>query len=153
MLAQNFKSAEELGLTETNWKALIGVLGMLERGELVHGELNLKKTRDWNMRRSKDRLGKVSFNMQATYATSEDCGTVCCIAGAAEHFFGATFLNCDGGLEPNFRFYFSSIEKLFLPMFLEGKHSDWAKITTDQADTAIRNYLSTGEAQWEEVVK
>jgi hypothetical protein len=34
MLAPNFKTAKELGLTDAQHSALINVLGMLERGEL-----------------------------------------------------------------------------------------------------------------------
>ena len=35
MLAPNFRTAEELGLNPSQWRALIKVLGMLERGELM----------------------------------------------------------------------------------------------------------------------
>lgn len=55
MLAQNFKTAEELGITDQLHTALITVLGMMERGEIkAH-----------------------SFNM------AEWCGTACCMYGWA----------------------------------------------------------------------
>src|SRR4051812_17816659 len=65
MLAQNFLSHETLGVTQEEWAALIKVLGMLERGELVHRK-NFRMD-DW------------------------DCGTAACIGGWADRLFNVDF--------------------------------------------------------------
>ena len=41
MLAQNFKTADELGLEPDHYEALIKLLGMFERNEIEHRELVL----------------------------------------------------------------------------------------------------------------
>jgi hypothetical protein len=64
MLAQNFKTATDLGISEVEQDALIKVLGMLERNDFARGE---------------------SFNMGWWYQHSNTCGTVGCIAGWAHH--------------------------------------------------------------------
>ena len=51
MLAPNFKTAAELGLTELQHKALIKVLGQLERYEIREGstaDSNAFNMRSWN---------------------------------------------------------------------------------------------------------
>lgn len=50
MLAQNFKSAEALGLPEDLYTGLIKTLGMLERGELIRALRAYLTTGqpDWN---------------------------------------------------------------------------------------------------------
>ncbi len=67
MLAQNFKSAKELGLTEKGLAGLLKVLRMLEGGELVF---------------SKECLVPNGFNMNYCWSQNE-CGTVGCIGGWA----------------------------------------------------------------------
>lgn len=120
MLAQNFKTAEDLGITEAKVGALIKVLGRLERGELNHSfEINTP----------------TGFNMANYFATAE-CGTIGCIAGWAdsilperEHFMGVPWK-----------------DKL-AELFHGGENP--RSVTPEQAAIALRSYLTTGEARWD----
>src|SRR4051812_45274855 len=75
MLAQNFKSATDLGIEDAELDALIKVLGMLERQEFVHVESV------W------DRTKPNGFNMGATQSKTA-CGTVACMGGWANIISG-----------------------------------------------------------------
>jgi hypothetical protein len=81
MLAQNFLSADALDISENDLRALIKVLGLLERGELKH--VQLKKY---------DCKVPDAFNMEFW-----DCGTAHCIGGWA-HQFGADLNQCNPGI-------------------------------------------------------
>jgi hypothetical protein len=63
MLAQNFMTAEALGIPEAECTALIKVLGMMERGEITAETFDMK---EWD----------------------SDCGTVHCIGGWAQKIGG-----------------------------------------------------------------
>lgn len=137
MLAQNFKTAAELGITEIECDALSKVLGMLERGELSHA-----------LNKSSDILCDVvptspaSFHMAIT-SECHDCGTVACIGGWA-----ATFIP---GMSPQDYVnnkHSPNLRELYWP------HYDlFDVITPDVAAIAIRSYLSTGEANWAEALR
>lgn len=66
MLAQSYKTAEELGLTEKGRDALIRVLGMMDRGELKDTPRNC--------------FAPNGFNMSVSWYENE-CGTIGCIGG------------------------------------------------------------------------
>lgn len=66
MLAQNFKTPEELNLTQDQFNALYGVMLMFERGEIKEHE----------------------FNMAHWEPHHSSCGTSMCIGGWAEEAFG-----------------------------------------------------------------
>lgn len=128
MLAQNFMTATDLGIAEAEVSALIKVLGMLERGELSK-----------------------RFAMETTMMETP-CGTVACICGWAHLVSnGAAFpeaikQNC--GNDFNERLPREAIH-LFgydsSPNNLESR-------TVAQAASALRNYLTLGEARWVEVL-
>jgi hypothetical protein len=132
-------TAQELGIPEA-WRAALGlVLGKLERGELRHVDLETFSQvprGDW-------------FNMNwwdnDFIATTKDCGTVACIGGWAEKLGGVKF-EVEGplGLEENH----PELEKLFYPRGTR----DYDHIDAEHAATALRNYLTGGRAQWEEVM-
>ena len=128
MLASSFLSADLLGLSTKEHAALIGVLGMLERGELRHVS-------------AEDDGDSVGFNM-GTFA----CGSVHCIGGWADRLYGTDFrflsLLRD---EQNLRLY----ELLFGAFQSEVELED---ITVAQAAEALRNYLTTGNAHWLQVL-
>ncbi len=63
MLAQNFKTAKELGLADAEVEALITVLGMLERGDIARAEFHMGHFR-------------------------HECRTPACICGWAHHISG-----------------------------------------------------------------
>ncbi len=124
MLAQNFKSAEELGLTEKGYRGLIKVLGMLEREELVHSP---------EPYRSRIPNG---FNMRACWNESA-CGTVGCIGG------WAGFYNNRGWVAGNVLPGEANLHELFCPIGY-----DRSNYTVEQAAHALRTYLVTGHAEW-----
>lgn len=69
MLAQSFKTPADLRITDAEFSSLLWVLGMLERGELVHDfELDAKMPNGFNM---------------ATVMSKKSCGSVGCIYGWA----------------------------------------------------------------------
>lgn len=134
MLAQNFKTAEELFIGENEREALIAVLGMLEREELVHD-------------RRKTGISTNGFNMECwyrqVYEPAHKCGTVGCIGGWAETIGKFSFDDLTEGLD-----------ELFHPGCVVGDVGvDYAHITTANAATALRNYLTNGAAKWAEVLR
>lgn len=123
MLAQNFKSAVDLGLTEKEQSALIKVLGMLERGELVH-DMHFKCD------------APNGFNM-AHERFEASCGTVACVAGWCDIVGDTDFVE---GPWPG------RTTELFAPKNLPQRC--WSEITPAQAAIALRNYLTTGRPGW-----
>lgn len=138
MLAQNFKSPAELQLNTHEHATLIKFLGMLEREELHH--INRQ-----DMKRSKD----CGFNMSDF---SNECGTVFCIAGWCDRLFGTTFVNRCGqrtGLDDLFLMSdsFGGLQSL------SSKIDIMDNATPAQAAIAVRNFLTTGEPRWLEVLE
>ena len=129
MLAQNFKTAIDLGITSAEHDVLIKVLGMLERGELVHD------------RRGTGRLPN-GFNMDH-WGSQTECGSVGCIYGWCR-FVGKSDMLFEK--EP------PAVKRLFRVDHLHDEVKQWSDITPDQAASALRNYLTLGEARWGEVL-
>lgn len=126
MLAQNFKTATDLMLSEKEKGALVLVLGMLERGELRHVSPN-------NSRPMAGCEFTGHFNM-SNWQDQADCGTVCCIGGAAE-------------LLGKVDFNFSNNRPLEMLFWADYQHK-LSDITVEQAARALRSYLTTGAANW-----
>lgn len=139
MLAQNFKTAADLGIKDIELDALIKVLGMLERGELRH-EYRVNEFRSLN---ANHKTVPAAFNMVKFYGVA-DCGTVCCICGWAEFV---------GSLPPaslvKRRLTNHELDRLFDPT---GSVADPYAITPAQAAIALRSYLTTGDANWAEAL-
>lgn len=134
MLAQNFKTADDLQITDIELRSLIGVLGMLERDELIRGEAPLA-----TMER-----GANEFNMAATL--NSECGTIGCIAGWAYHISGKEafpeIVDDENGWlrdNPKLRSLFGIGRATFT----------LDRIKPDQAAAALRSYLTTGDARWD----
>lgn len=126
MLAQNFKTAADLGITEDEQIALIQVLGMLERGELKYAESDRCR-------------GENLFNM-GTWG--DGCRTPACIGGWVAHLLGVYQMDyvrqysgwnakADHGLR-----------NLYWPGFYYG-------IKPANAAMALRSYLTIGDARWD----
>jgi len=124
MLAQNFKTAEDLEVSEKHYVAMVQVLNALERGELVH-------VRDVDY----DCETPNAFNM-----TEWQCGTAGCIGGWVRKYSG------DGG--DKFDTTTDALWDLCYPS-MAGKYED---ITTEQAAYALRSYLTTGDSRWPEAL-
>lgn len=124
MLAQNFKTATDLGLNDLSHTALTKVLGLLERQEVK-----------WTDKYTPIPNG---FNMGAVLQ-QEECGTVACILG------WAMILGSPGNFKSNDPTdkQQDRLDNLFMPRgFMSGTY------TVEHAATALRNYLTTGDAQW-----
>lgn len=135
MLARNFKSAADLGISDVELGSLITVLGMLERDELVQGLYPMAiQARAPN-----------EFNMAVTIENSS-CGTIACLAGWAYSISGKQafpeITKDDIGAWRN--------DRNLRDLFGIGKtHSELCGVTPDQAATALRSYLTTGDARWD----
>lgn len=121
MLAQNFKSAAELEITEQEHRALISVLGMLERGELVHTRAPHRSISD------------KSFNMNAC---------LICIGGYAARNMG---LKDDREI---YRYVQEGRSSSLYPLYYT--RGDAGSVTTDEAATAIRRFM-IGDEPWDHV--
>lgn len=143
MLMQNFKTADELMLTERQFAALTKTLVLLETDALKHVELF-----DNDFPASPDaRDGEFTghFNMNG-WNLQKTCGTVCCIGGTAELVGGLlqNELAHAAGLNPK-------LWSLFYPDALG--FYDWNNIAPSQAARALRSYLTTGDADWRSAVQ
>ncbi len=140
MLAQNFLSAEELGLEGREHQALVAVLGKLERGELRH----VGRFYDRPKTETKDAIW---FDMR-WWNEEVDCGTVHCIGGAADAILGNEVMDSRSELLANGGD--SSLHQLFYP---EHFGTNLRDITAEQAAAALRNYLTIHDPCWEELLK
>ncbi|MBR1122148.1 hypothetical protein JQ628_11535 [Bradyrhizobium lablabi] len=130
MLAQNFKTAEDLDITEPQKDALIKTLVLLETGKLVHDRGHFQAA-------EREEMGTINrFSMRLVFAKG-DCGTVGCICGIAETLGGE-------GIGTR---YGHALDNLFCPP--SKIVGNWANITPAQAATALRSYLTTGDARWD----
>lgn len=123
MLAQNFMTPADLGITDILFESLVKVLGMLERGELKHTPVTMPIPNGFNM---------------ADRWIHDDCGTACCIMGW-----------CDLVARKQLSWPISNhaLADLFCPdMCWAGHH------TPAQAAIALRNYLTHGEPRWAEAL-
>jgi hypothetical protein len=135
VLAQNFKTAQDLGLLPQERDALIAVLGMLERGEIRDGE--------------------DGFDMSVF---KHECGTPSCICGWA-HFVsnGLAFPEVRQPLMQQWksaRELNSRLPKGALELFdIGARLGVVAFAKASEAAIALRSYLTTGEARWKEAMK
>lgn len=132
MLAQNFKTPADLGLIDIEFEALVKVLGMLERDELVHYPIPVK---DWNIVLKPQKHRENWFHMNC-WLWERDCGTIHCIGGWAEAIMGQKFQSRT-----------PERTALFFPDEKKGYDA-----TPSQAAIALRNYLTFGEPRWSEAI-
>jgi hypothetical protein len=141
MLAQNFKTAAELGITDEELEALVKVLGMLERGEIEaapHGVSFFHKFA-WS-----PRLPKPKFFGMADEVAVSHCGTACCFYGWARYISGNERLFCFyEGRERD-----DALRALFFPSRSKAINCSDPELGA----MALRNYLTTGYANWRKVV-
>lgn len=132
MLAQNFKSAADLSLTEPQVSALQKTLVLLETGKLRH----VPAADIQDDLSPHDAIFGGGFNMDR-WLGSHPCGTVGCIGGTAE-LIGKVKFNVWAS---------DNLYKLFHPDWKVT--GSWTGITPAQAATALRSYLTTGDARWD----
>ena len=139
MLAQNFKVAKELGITELQYKSLCLTLSYLETGKV--------KYFDYDAHEDGYDDGKMAFSglfNMGVWTANTKCGTVGCIAGTAQLLGGCHFRDGSGGK------YEEKLADLFHPSDID--YDRWNDITVEHAARALRNYLTTGEAGWKGIV-
>lgn len=145
MLARSFKSASELWLSDKEHEALVGLLGMLERGELKHVDIDIKEN-SRAVAQPDAKEFKNLFNMFNTFGRS-GCGTTGCMAGVCDIIYGTRFTQMFEAhfVEPtNY-----ALSELFAPDCIDAEY--WATITPERCAIALRNFLTDGRARWEEV--
>jgi hypothetical protein len=144
MLAQNFKTPADLGISDREFGALTKVLGMLERGEVRHAPIDFHPSwrDDGNYYEGMKFQGL--FNM-GSFAASSPCGTACCIAGTCDMLFGTEFSKrfSKGEKRPALHELFASEEM---------GSRELSDIRPAQAAIALRSFLTHGEARWSEAV-
>jgi hypothetical protein len=150
MLAQNFKSAKELGLKNEYLSALIKTLVLLETGKLEkHENLYDDDGMTTYIPRSGDAKYSGLFNM-GEWATNYDCGTVACIGGTAELVGGLKIGELNRLSTSGYSRH--HLHDLFFPP-IEDCKKFYAEISLEEAAQALRNYLTTGKPKWKEVLK
>lgn len=144
MLAQNFKTAADLGISDIELDALIKVLGMLERGELVHGKYPLASS----FRKPNE------FNMGVTLKRYGECGTVGCLMGWAHVVSGnKAFKACINRTFQNEADIMAVLPGNLTDLFgLKERVALLSDRTPAQSATALRSYLTTGDANWAEAL-
>lgn len=144
MLAQNFKTPADLGITDAEFDALFKVLGMLEREEIPYAPGYGDICRDVPDSPT-NRPDPKFFNMG--FVTGEhECGTAGCILGWAQHIAGRTldFGDRKGAIARLFQMGADACNES-LPVSHEN-------ILPSQAALALRNYLTHGEPRWAEAL-
>jgi len=126
-LEGKFKTAAELGLKEKEYCGLLKALAWLEDG----GQRETKKGKP---------ITPYKFSMRKW---GGECGSVCCIAGAADAFANTSLVGRSKG----------ELGKLFIPGpgDLGYRHPGW-DATPAQGAQALRGYLETGIADWDKVM-
>ena len=141
MLAQNFKTADELGLEPDHYEALIKLLGMFERKEIEHRELVKGDAfTDYCLPwRSPDKDFK--FNM-TTYAAHSSCGTVMCIHGWTQMLAGRM-------LPHPYEVKAAKLPRLsYYQLCHPDNKDDWNALGVEESAAALRSYLTTGASDW-----
>jgi hypothetical protein len=148
MLAQSFKSAAELKISEKQFAALQKVLVLFETEQINYGKIprtysyiNGNYTHTYTAECEVPATKTFKFNLAAWIVKDKSCGTVACIGGAASMVGNVSFVGWSDH---------SGLSRLFNPASIEGK---FKKVSVTQAARALRNYLTTGYPRWREVMK
>lgn len=132
MLMQNFLSYKQLRINKHEWEGLVKVLALFDCGDLEHvpaGSVGVEPPK-----------GCHGFNM-----TWFECNTARCIGGWVRAFGGKRFRD---SYHRN-----KALNALYFPMFKnKAYHNDYGKVTVAQAAIALRSFLTTGDAKWDEAV-
>lgn len=130
MLAQNFMTPTALKISDAEFEALVKVLGMLERGDLIQHGAWVSNEDGWGFRPTIPN----GFNMSCSGERTH-CGTVACIGGWVAILTGRghEFVNGMPGDHPLYKLCWSNTD---------------STTTTEQAAIALRSYLTTGDPCW-----
>ena len=159
MLAQTFKSAADLKLTDKQYTALIKTLVHLETenvkkveradhdSELTGGMLfGLLGNKLKILKKQKKPIGfNLSYWLEPT--KEHKCGTVGCIGGTAEWLVNESVFSYDDSMS------FSWTDHPGLKTLFNPSNVCHSTVTVNQAARALRNFLETGHANWRKVKK
>jgi len=124
-----FKTAEQLRITEERHAALVKTLDLMEAGKIIHID-----SENLNHMTGESETYTGHFNM-AVWNATQDCGTAACIGGTAELVGNVKFSGPD------------------IPSDLEDLFYDYSgDPTVAQGAAALRNYLTHGLASWDLVM-
>jgi len=127
-MPENFKTPADLGISDVEFESLVKVLGMLEREEIEPNQFDMSTVMD-------------------------KCGTPACLCGWANFISGRRafpFVTAAWGGMPDWQSMPGSLKRLFA-YGAESGHRVY-EATPAQAAIALRNYLTFGEARWEETL-
>jgi hypothetical protein len=135
MLANSFMSPSALGLSEVEFESLVKVLGMLERGEIGDDQFTMRRVQ-------------------------HPCRTPACLCGWANHVSAGRAFPLE--IKPGFMVFSKStagprwgsmprpVQELF---GYGGRATDPVYLASPpQAATALRSFLTHGEARWAEAL-
>lgn len=134
---------DKLGLTFSQYGALLATKAMLERGDLKH----IKEPQRDHDGLPTDVGSAHVFNMNWACYKNKECGSVHCIGGTMALVMGMSPSEAESFVGSAT----GAMHRLFFPGV--GNSGNYKKITTKQAVQAIDNYLRTGEPFWSKVVK
>lgn len=136
MLARSpFKTAEELGLSETFYDGLLMVLDKMKKGGLIWTDKNTPRQNGFNM--------AFGWYMGSAIDPMPECGTIGCIAGWAQHLNREKILaDREYRMIPPMESSKNYNNLVCPPDFRKGLY------TIEQAQIALESYLLTGEADW-----
>jgi hypothetical protein len=145
-----FKTAEELGLEQRNYDALVKTYCLLDNNKLTHAQVSTNN----NTRTLRGPVLTGHFNMaiwRGEYRLQEEnvCGTVCCIGGTAEALGASPF-----GRRGDRAGGRAALHKLFYGTDDHGvRVKSLYDITPRQARAALYNYFTTGDPNWRKAIK
>lgn len=137
MLAQSFKTATELKLSDLAYQALKLALIELEMDKIPHYHGRMANSLPYE---------KYRFNMRA-WATLTPCGTICCIGGLAQELVGP-----HSGVFDTSPPSAVALNELFRPGSISRNIYAWDEITPQLAAKCLRHYLETGIVNWNAVL-
>jgi hypothetical protein len=140
MLATNFRTAAELGITTKDYEALLMTLRYFETNDVPYHDI----IDFWVQNKP------TGFNMRAVRARAS-CGTVACLCGWARQLADDEDLLKDRTEGLNKLFLFGSVDvggaARIVDIYQQAYHA-----TPAQATVALRNYLTTGEPNWQDAL-
>ena len=105
-------------------------------------ELRLEYIAQWLEAGGDARYGINGFDMRWWHNPEAECGTTCCIGGAARTWFGDAYTSL--GLSN-----VAGYELFYPPDMINVEYVDYRNITPAWAARCIRKYQQTGTVDWE----
>lgn len=137
-----YRTAEQLTITEEQRNALIKTLKYLQAGKMKHTDGNLIDAFNENYQYNRKQQPK-KFNLAVWMGTDladHSCGTVCCIGGTAEALVGD-------------KVFYNWMNNPKLSALFDPRNVTMHKVKPEQAAVALHNFLATGFPHWRDAIK